>query len=120
MLLNTVRVLALAQAGLGVWLWLGRHTTGVRPVHLALGALLGLALLALGATTSRRTGRAGAVLGAAGWTALLVAYGVGHPRLLPGDAHWLAQLLHLATGLATVGVAARVAGGASRTAAPPT
>jgi len=117
-LLTLLRLLTRATAVLlllvGLALWAG-HPAPWRSVHLALGGVLAATLLALGVVAARATGRGSALLIAVLWTALLAGYGLGHARLWPGGAHWLAQVLHVLIGLATIGVAERLAAGALRT-----
>jgi hypothetical protein len=40
------------------------------------------------------------------WGVIVVAVGVTQQQLLPGDLHWIVQLLHLAIGLAAMPIAA--------------
>ena len=112
-LLVALRGLAVLQLSLGGALWAG-YAGPWRTLHLGLGVGLGLALLALGATVTAVARRPGALLIVGAWTVLLVAYGVGHARLLPGSAHWVAQVAHVLLGLATLGLAEWVAGRAGR------
>ena len=112
-----VRATAVALLLIGIALWLG-YAVPWRGVHLGLGVLLAAAVLALGAVVARTTGRLGALAAAVAWVALLVGYGIVHPRLWPGGAHWIAQLLHVLIGLATVGLTERLAAGARGVARP--
>lgn len=107
------RATAVALLLVGLPVWAGQPGPW-RGLHLALGAVLAAVLLTLGGVAVRATRRAGPLLVAVAWTALLVGYGLAHGRLWPGGAHWVAQLLHVLIGLATIGVAERVAAGARR------
>lgn len=108
-LVLALRVLTVTQLALGGALWAGAAGAW-RPLHLGLGGALGLTLVALGAAVSATTRRPGALLLARAWTALLVAYGIGHVRLRPGGGHGTVQVAHLLIGLATLGIAERVVG----------
>lgn len=108
-LLFAMRALAAVLLLVGIAIWAG-HYVPWRAVHAGLGALLGVLLLAEGIVAWRATERVGVIVLAAVWTAVLAGYGFAHARLWPGGAHWIAQMLHVLLGLATLGVAERVAG----------
>jgi hypothetical protein len=114
MLLRALRAVVVAQVLLGLLLWAG-FVVPWRSVHL--GLALGALLLAVGAAAARAAGRATAAVAAGAWTALLVGYGVAHPGLWPGRLHWVAQVVHVLIGLATLGVAERLAAARGRAAA---
>ncbi|HKH90553.1 MAG TPA: hypothetical protein VKA54_02055 [Gemmatimonadaceae bacterium] len=107
-LLIALRATAVVALLLGILVWTGRPLPW-RSVHMGVGLLLGVLLLALSVVVVRATGRASAVVIALVWTVLLVAYGIGHASLWPGSMHWIAQVLHLLVGLATLGIAERLA-----------
>ena len=118
LLLVALRALAGATLLVGLLIWTGRPVPWTS-VHMGLGVLLGLTLIVLGVVVTRLTGRMSATLIAVGWTVLLIAYGVAHARLWPGDSHWIAQLLHVLIGLATLGVAERMVRGVPAVVATP-
>jgi hypothetical protein len=103
-LLLAMRVTAVVALLLGIIVWTGRSLPW-RHIHMATGLLLGLLLLAVGFVVMRATGRAGALLAALAWTVFLATFGVAHEGLWLGSTHWVAQLLHLLSGLATLGIA---------------
>ena len=109
----TVRALAGALLLVGLLIWLG-YAAPWRAVHQTLGLLLAIAVIAIGVVSARATRRASPLVVTVLWTVIVVAYGIAQARLLPGSAHWVAQLVHVFTGLATIGVAERVAAGAVR------
>jgi hypothetical protein len=43
------------------------------------------------------------------WGALVVGLGLTQSQLLPGDAHWVVQVLHLLVGLGAKGLAQNLA-----------
>jgi hypothetical protein len=50
------------------------------------------------------------VLLAIGWGIVVPVFGMIHPRLLPGPAHWVVRVIHLLIGLAAMVIAAKLAG----------
>jgi hypothetical protein len=103
-----IRVTGVTQLVLGVLFW-DRRALALIPVHMLVGMIFVSALL----VTVGLAARAGL---ARARTSLLVAYTVAipifgyfHPRLLPGSAHWVVQVLHLAVGLGAMVIAARLA-----------
>jgi len=112
-LLTALRLLAVTQLALGIIVWTGRPVPW-RGVHIGLGVAFAGLVVVLGALVARATGRVGALLASLAWTAFLVAFGISHQRVWPGSAHWVAQALHLLIGLATLGVAERLAAPARR------
>lgn len=89
---------------LGLLFWTGNALVLV-PVHMLLGIILVLALLVLAVM--------GAVAGvpfplvalAIAWAVFVPILGVTQTRLLPGQWHWLIQVLHLFLGLGAIGQA---------------
>ena len=108
LLLIAIRATAVLTLLLGIVIWTGRRVPWTS-AHMGLGVLVGILLIAIGVAVTRSTGRIGATLIAVAWLVILVAYGIGHTRVLPGDAHWVAQVVHVLLGLATIGVAERMA-----------
>ena len=114
-LLLAMRATTVVALLLGIVVWTGRSVPW-RNVHLATGLLLGVLLLAIGFVVMRASGRASALLFAIAWTAFLATFGIAHEGLWLGSTHWVAQLLHLLTGLATLGIAEGLAARARRAA----
>jgi hypothetical protein len=46
---------------------------------------------------------------AVGWGIVVPAFGIVHPRLLPGPAHWVIRALHLLIGVIAMVIAAKLA-----------
>jgi cytochrome c biogenesis protein CcdA len=102
-----VRVMAGALLVLGLAISMERWP-GFRTPHIVLGIVFALVLLVLGG---------GAIMSAkgtswawvlAGWSVLIVLFGLTHARFLPGSRHWIAQVIHVSVGLAGVVIADRV------------
>ena len=99
-----VRLSGLIQVVLGLLFWTG-NALALVPVHMLVGLLLVLllwALAALGAVAGVHPGR---VALAAVWGLIVPALGVTQSGLLAGDFHWVIQVLHLLVGLAAIGMA---------------
>ncbi len=84
-----------------------------------------LALWALAVLAARAGAGEGRAALAGLWGALVVGVGLTQSQLLPGDAHWVVQVLHLLVGLGAMGLAQSLAtrtrrgGGGTRAAAHP-
>src|SRR5262245_45058982 len=93
-----IRLLGVMQIVLGLLFWTGRATELIN-LHSVTGSTLviGLWILAgLGAWAGVGFGR-GAL--AVAWGVITPVLGMTQARLLPGDAHWVIQALHLLIGL---------------------
>jgi hypothetical protein len=102
--LMVVRVTGAVQIVTGLLFWTG-NALALLPVHLLSGVGLVLALWAL-AVLAARAGVGGGRAALAGlWGALVVGLGLTQSQLLPGDAHWVVQVLHLLVGLVAMGLA---------------
>jgi hypothetical protein len=103
-----IRMCAIVQLTLGSLFW-SRNAPTLIPLHMLTGLLLVLGLwtqAALGA----RAGLPIRLLGLAlGWGVIVVAVGLTQDSLLPGDAHWVIQVVHLLIGLTAVGLAEAIA-----------
>ncbi|MGE5175929.1 MAG: hypothetical protein ACM3JJ_06075 [Hyphomicrobiales bacterium] len=120
---GTIRATGGFQVLVGLLFWFG-WTLALIPVHMLVGALFVLALLLLAARGLRfRTSRGLAAL-TAGWSVLVLAFGMAQAQILPGSHHWIVRTLHLAFGIAAMGIAdalrrrMAVAGATRRVAVP--
>ena len=104
-----VRITGVLLLFLGLLFWTG-DARALIPVHMLIGVLLVLALWLLAATAAQN-GVPLALTGTAAVIGLLVAVvGFTQTSLLPGDGHWIIQVLHAMLGIAAVGVAEAIGG----------
>ena len=108
-----VRLSGLTLIVLGMLFWTG-HALTLIPVHMLVGFVLVLSLWALAVLAARAGVHPGLVILAMLWGGLVPVLGLTQDRLLPGDAHWVIQVLHLLVGLGAIGqaegLAARIKG----------
>jgi hypothetical protein len=108
-----VRLSGLTLIVLGVLFWTG-HALTLIPVHMLVGFVLVLSLWTLAVLAARAGVHPGLVILAMLWGGLVPVLGLTQDRLLPGDAHWVIQVLHLLVGLGAIGqaegLAARIKG----------
>lgn len=97
-----VRISGATLIVLGVAFWTG-HLQGLIPLHELLGFLLVFSLWTLAAIAARTGVSPRFVVAAALWGLLLPVFGLTQTRLLPGNFHWLIQVLHLLVGLGAIG-----------------
>lgn len=98
-----VRLTGLVQVVLGALFWTG-NARGMIPVHMLLGLVLVLALWVLTGLAARAGVDPALVAVAALWGLVVPALGLTQTSLLPGDYHWLIEGLHLLVGLAAIGL----------------
>jgi hypothetical protein len=104
-----VRLTGATQVILGLLFWSGRAFALLR-FHMLIGMTFVIALWTLAALAARAGVRRRWVLLAVTWGLVIPVFGMLHPRLLPGPAHWVARALHLLIGVAAMLIAARLAG----------
>lgn len=104
-----VRLLGVILIILGVLFWAG-VARGLIPIHMLLGAILVLALWVLAGIGARARVGTGLVILAFLWGVLVLGVGMGQMAWLPGAAHWIVQVLHLAIGLAAMAFAEVIGG----------
>ncbi|MFL5578414.1 MAG: hypothetical protein ACJ79S_20870 [Gemmatimonadaceae bacterium] len=100
-----IRLGVLVELVLGLLVWAGRGTPGLVSLHIQIGFLIVLALLALAVVALAAGAPRGRAVGAIAWAVLLPVVGFGQLRWMPGTAHWVVQLLHLLLGLGAAGLA---------------
>lgn len=103
-----VRLAGIVLILLGITFWTG-HALALVPLHMALGALLVLALFTLAVlalVAGARRPLAGVALV---WGVIVLALGMAQTHLVPGPAHWTIRVLHLLVGLAAMALAERLA-----------
>lgn len=104
-----VRVAWLGTLVLGVLLWRGIFA-GALNVHMALGEIVaaGLAILGLYAFVGRVKVPLAVV--SLVWAAVTFYVGIEQGVLVPGDSHWIVQIVHLLLGVGAMGLAEALAG----------
>jgi hypothetical protein len=103
-----IRLLALVQVVLGLSFWTASYLELI-PLHMAGGALLVLSLWIVALLAAWARAPLGPVGLALAWGALVLWLGLNQSGILPGDWHWVVQVVHLLVGLAAVGQAERLA-----------
>jgi hypothetical protein len=103
-----IRIIGVVMITLGLSFWTG-NALQLIPVHMLIGLLLVLllwtqAILAAFARVDLR------LVGLAlAWGLVVPILGMTQTSLLPGDLHWLVQVVHLLVGLAAIGLAETLA-----------
>ena len=103
-----VRLCVLIQIISGLLFWSGNALSFV-PLHMLTGLLLVLALWALAIMAAVARVGVGIAALAVVWGFVVVAFGLTQSGIMPGDLHWVIQVLHLLVGLAAVGMAENLA-----------
>ena len=89
---------------LGILFWTGNADTLI-PVHELLGIALVLALWTLAALAAIAGVNPPLIALAAVWGLVVPILGLAQERLVPGDLHWLIQVLHLLVGMTAIALA---------------
>jgi hypothetical protein len=103
-----LRVIAGAALLLGVAFWFG-YARELTVVHMGLGSLMVVCLWVLAVVVWLRTRRTGLTALALAWGAGTWAFGVFQAAILPGPAHGVIAVAHLAAGVAAVVIGGRLA-----------
>ena len=96
-----VRITGVLQLLLGLLFWTG-DARALIPVHMLLGVLMVLGLWLLAALASQMGVPVGMWLAAFVLGLLVAIVGFTQTSLLPGEAHWVVQVVHLLLGLAAI------------------
>ena len=88
---------------LGIAFWTG-HWYQLLPLHIGLGSLLALTLLAQAIVAARAGVNGGFVALAILWVPLMLVFGMTQANLFPGQYHWVIRVLHLAVGITAMGM----------------
>lgn len=98
-----VRITGVIQLVLGLIIWTG-SADALIPIHILDGLVFVIALLALAWFASQ----AGVSAGLVGVTVILAivlpVYGIAQSQILPGSGHVVIQVIHLALGVAAMGL----------------
>jgi hypothetical protein len=103
-----VRAGGLVQIGLGLLFWTS-NALNLISLHMLIGLVVVLALWTLAVVGARNGVHSGLVAFALAWGLLVPVLGMTQAQLLPGSAHWIVQVVHLAVGLAAMGLAETLA-----------
>ena len=103
-LLGLVRGTGAFQVLLGIVFWLG-YALQLISLHMFVGLVFVLALFTLAVRGLRLPGVRGLGALTAAWGALVIAFGMTQAQILPGENHWVIRVLHLAVGIAAMGLA---------------
>lgn len=88
----------------GVLVWT-RTALNVMALHMLLGFLAVGALWVIGVAQAFAAGRSWVIAaGALIVGAVMIVLGMMQSTLLPGEFHWIIQVIHLALGLLTIGI----------------
>jgi uncharacterized membrane protein HdeD (DUF308 family) len=99
----TIRVTGIALVVLGLLLWVDA-AAGLRTIHMLLGLVLVVALVAA-AALALRTGAKPILPGMAiAWAILTLAFGMTQAQILPGDGHVVVEVAHLLVGIVAIGL----------------
>lgn len=109
-----IRISGLAALGLGLAFWNGTGYSLVS-AHQGLGFLVAGALLLMAVLGFGRRVSPGLMVLALLWGLAVPALGSLQGRLLPGDGHWIIEVVHLLLGLGAIALSEVIAGRALRT-----
>jgi hypothetical protein len=105
-----VRVAGVLALILGLLLWAGDAGSNLIPVHMLLGVLTVLALWLVAVTGSQMGTPMGMVIGAGVLGLLVLGLGFSQQSLMPGNGHWVVQVVHLVLGMAAIASGEAIAG----------
>jgi hypothetical protein len=112
-----VGLTGLTQIVLGAFLWTG-HSLTLIPLHMQVGYAFVVLLWTL-TVLAVRDGASSSLAGLTFvWGVIVVVSGILRDRLLPGDAHWMMNTLHLLIGLTALVLARMLVARIPRARAP--
>ncbi len=111
-----VRLCGVLALLLGLGFWAGHGNMQLLQLHQGLGYLAALSLLAVSVLSF---GKVPVGLSAAGvlWALLVPALGHMQTTLLPGNNHWIVEVLHLILGVGAIGLTEALGGRMNKAAA---
>lgn len=101
-----IRLIVLVEVILGILFWLGM-ARGLTSLHVGLGFLLVLCMIALGGIALAR--RAPIGIAAIVWALVLPVVGFAQLHVTSSAAHVIMQVVHVLLGLGAAGISERVA-----------
>jgi len=114
----TIRITGLALVVLGLLLWVDA-ASGLRSIHILLGLVLVVALVAAAVLALRAGAKPVLPAIAIAWAFLTAALGMVQAQLLVGDAHVVVQVIHLLVGIVAIGLGEALAAAGRRGAGVP-
>ena len=102
-----IRVTGVIQIVLGLLFWTG-NVRNLTDLHMWIGFVLVIALWIMAGLAARAGVNPGLVALAVIWGLIVPALGMTQVRLLPGDLHWVIQVVHLLVGLIAIGLGERL------------
>jgi hypothetical protein len=109
----TIRVTGLALVVLGLLLWVDA-ASGLRSIHILLGLVLVVALVAAAVLALRAGAKPILPAIAIAWALLTAALGMVQAQLLIGDAHVVVEVIHLLVGIVAIGLGEALAAAGRR------
>ena len=104
-----IRLVGLVLLVLGILFWTGQ-ALNLKLLHIAFGLIFVLLLWGLTFLAAKR-GISGSLLAlGAIWGVVLPALGLTQERILPGPAHWVIDVVHLLVGVGAIGFGEYLAG----------
>jgi hypothetical protein len=105
MLQNSVRGLGSLMLVLGLLVWTENFDILV-PIHILLGLLLVITLLALAYVAARASVPLGPVILVVAWTLVMLVIGLTQENTFPDPStfHWVIQVVHLLIGVGAIGM----------------
>ena len=108
-----IRITGLFQLIIGVIFWVNQDDNLV-PFHLLVGLILVLSLWIM-ALLAARAGVSWKMTGLSFvWGLVVVILGLTQTQILPGNLHWLIEVLHLLLGLGAIGLGEGLSAGVKR------
>ena len=109
----TIRITGLALVVLGLLLWVDA-ASGLRSIHILLGLVLVVALVAAAVLALRAGAKPILPAIAIAWALLTAALGMVQAQLLVGDAHVVVEVIHLLVGIVAIGLGEALAAAGRR------
>jgi hypothetical protein len=98
-----VRFTAIVQVVLGLLFWTGNLLSMI-PVHMLIGFVFVLSLWTLSGLAAGAGVSPGLVALGLAWGLVVPVLGLTQTRILPGDFHWIVQVVHLLVGVIGAGI----------------
>ncbi len=108
-----IRITGLFQLIIGVIFWVNQDDNLV-PVHTLVGVILVLSLWIMAFLAARAGVNWKMTALAFVWGLVVVILGLTQTQILPGNLHWLIEVLHLLLGLGAIGLGERLSAGVKR------